>query len=113
MQTFTEKALNIIKQIPAGKIMTYGQVAAAAGSPRAARQVTRILHSMSNKHHLPWHRIVNRQGEIALNDEEARFFQRKSLQEEGVEVDFNDRIDLARFRFDPLQKTVDGSQCDH
>ncbi|ANU15490.1 MGMT family protein [Planococcus halocryophilus] len=106
MQTFTEKALNIIKQIPAGKIMTYGQVAAIAGSPRAARQVTRILHSMSDKHNLPWHRIVNKQGQIALNDEEGRFSQRKLLQKEGVEVDSNDQVDLVRFRFDPLEKTV-------
>lgn len=113
MQTFTEKALNIIKQIPAGKIMTYGQVAATAGSPRAARQVTRILHSMSDKHNLPWHRIVNKQGQIAISDEEARFFQRKSLQEEGVDVDSNNQIDLERFRFEPLEKIVDESQCDH
>ncbi|ANU24801.1 MGMT family protein [Planococcus donghaensis] len=109
MQTFTEKALTIIKQIPAGKIMTYGQVAAIAGSPRAARQVTRILHSMSDKHSLPWHRIVNKQGQIALHDEEARFFQRKSLQEEGVEVDSNDRIDLAQYRFDPLMMMMDNT----
>ena len=102
MHTFTEKALNVIKQIPPGKIMTYGQVAAVAGSPRAARQVTRILHSMSAKHNLPWHRIVNAQGRIMLRDEESRFFQRKSLQEEGVEVGKDDCIDLSRYRFDPL-----------
>ncbi|ANU10288.1 hypothetical protein A1A1_07377 [Planococcus antarcticus DSM 14505] len=102
MQTFTEKALNVIKQIPAGKIMTYGQIAATAGSPRAARQVTRILHSMSAKHELPWHRIVNAQGQIVLRDEESRLFQRISLQSEGVEVDGNDQIDLNRFRFDPV-----------
>ena len=102
MYTFTEKALTIIKQIPPGKIMTYGQVAAVAGSPRAARQVTRILHSMSAKHSLPWHRIVNAQGRIVLRDEEARFFQRKSLQAEGVEVDKDDCIDLSHYRFDPF-----------
>lgn len=102
MHTFTEKAVTIIKQIPPGKIMTYGQVAATAGSPRAARQVTRILHSMSAKHNLPWHRIVNAEGRIMLRDEEARFFQRKSLQAEGVEVDKDDRIDLSRYQFDPF-----------
>lgn len=104
MQTFTERALKIIKQIPPGKIMTYGQVAAAAGSPRAARQVTRILHSMSAKYNLPWHRIVNVQGRIALLDEESRSFQRESLQAEGVEVNQNDQVDLTRFRFDPLEE---------
>ena len=104
MQNFTEKAITIMKRIPPGKVMTYGQVAATAGSPRAARQVTRILHSMSAKYDLPWHRIINVRGQIVLKDEESRFFQRKSLQEEGVEVDKDDRIDLSRFRFDPLDK---------
>lgn len=101
MHTFTEKALTVIKKIPPGKIMTYGQVAAMAGSPRAARQVTRILHSMSNKYNLPWHRIVNINGQIVVRDEESRFTQRRLLLDEGVEVNENDRIDLARFRFDP------------
>ena len=104
MQTFTEKALAVIRQIPPGKIMTYGQVATMAGSPRAARQVTRILHSMSNKYNLPWHRIVNIHGQIAVRDDESRFFQRKLLLDEGVEVDQNDQIDLARFRFDPNEE---------
>lgn len=44
--TFTERAVAIIKQIPEGKVMTYGQIAELAGSPRGARQVVRILHSM-------------------------------------------------------------------
>lgn len=105
MQTFTEKAVNVIKQIPPGKVMTYGQVAATAGSPRAARQVTRILHSMSGKYNLPWHRIVNKQGQIALKDKEARSYQRESLKEEGVELDLDDRIDLTRFRYDLDEKT--------
>ncbi|QHK04677.1 DNA base-flipping protein [Bacillus velezensis] len=51
--TFTERAVAIIKQIPEGKVMTYGQIADLAGSPRGARQVVRILHSMSKKHRLP------------------------------------------------------------
>ncbi|TWT07238.1 MGMT family protein [Planococcus sp. CPCC 101016] len=104
MHTFTEKALTVIREIPPGKIMTYGQVAAMAGSPRAARQVTRILHSMSSKYNLPWHRIVNIHGQIAVMDEESRFSQRKLLLDEGVEVDQNDRIDLTRFRYDPKEE---------
>lgn len=108
MQTFTEKALKIIQQIPPGKIMTYGQVAATAGSPRAARQVTRILHSMSAKYGLPWHRVVNVQGQIALVDEESRSYQRRLLQAEGVEVDQDDRIDLSRFRFDSPEEENGG-----
>ena len=101
MQTFTTNVLTIIKQIPPGKIMTYGQVAAAAGSPKAARQVTRILHSMSAKYNLPWHRIVNIHGQLALKDQAARDFQKQTLQEEGVEIEQGDRINLTRFRYHP------------
>ncbi|MGB8461220.1 MAG: MGMT family protein, partial [Priestia megaterium] len=48
--SFTERAVALIKQIPSGKVMTYGQIAHLAGSPRGARQVVRVLHSMSKKH---------------------------------------------------------------
>lgn len=101
MQPFTEKAISIIKAIPPGKVMTYGQVAAYAGSPRGGRQVARLLHSMSSKYDLPWHRVVNAQGQIVLQDPEARFAQQTFLQQEGVEVAVNGRIDLSRFSFHP------------
>jgi methylated-DNA-protein-cysteine methyltransferase related protein len=94
MQPFTEKVISIIRNVPSGKVMTYGQVARQAGSPRGARQVARILHSMSAKHNLPWHRIVNAEGKIVLTDEEGRFTQRALLVEEGVEVSPNGQVDL-------------------
>lgn len=64
MQPFTARVLQIILLIPEGKVMTYGQIAAEAGSPRGARQVVRILHTLSQKHRLPWHRVVNRLGRL-------------------------------------------------
>jgi methylated-DNA-protein-cysteine methyltransferase related protein len=70
MGTFTERAVEIIKNIPEGKVMTYGQIAKLAGSSRGARQVVRILHSMSRKFNLPWHRVINSKGEIGFKDEE-------------------------------------------
>lgn len=100
MQPFTERAIKIIAHIPRGKVMTYGQIAALAGSPRGARQVARLLHSMSRKHALPWHRVVNAQGKIAVQDEETRFAQLHFLQEEGVEVDLNGVIDLKCYQYE-------------
>ena len=47
--TFHEKVIDIIKKIPRGKVASYGQIAAYAGNPRAARQVVRTLHSSSRK----------------------------------------------------------------
>ncbi|WP_435924296.1 MGMT family protein [Paenibacillus sp. DYY-L-2] len=101
MQPFTAKVIEVISAIPEGKVMTYGQVAGAAGSPRAARQVVRILHSMSQKYRLPWHRVINAQGEIAVRDDEAFFVQKLALEAEGVTVSENGRINLAEFRYEP------------
>ena len=46
--------------------MTYGQIATLAGSPRGARQVVRVLHTLSEKYKLPWHRVINSKGEISI-----------------------------------------------
>lgn len=81
--------------------MTYGQIAREAGSPRAARQVVRVLHSMSRKHHLPWHRVINSKGQIGLQDEESYQDQLLSLESEGIEVGLNGVIDLERYRYHP------------
>lgn len=106
MTPFTEKVISIISSIPEGKVMTYGQIASAAGSPRAARQVVRILHAMSQKYKLPWHRVVNAQGKIALQDEEARFKQILFLSSEGVEVDEDGYIQLALYQHHPHESAL-------
>ena len=101
MKPFTERAVKIIRDIPPGKVMTYGQIAGLAGSPRAARQIVRILHSMSKKYHLPWHRVINSKGEIGIKDEESHYFQRKSLQSEGIAVTKENKVDLERYQYRP------------
>lgn len=85
MTDFTNKVIRIIQTIPNGKVMTYGQIARAAGSPRAARQVVRILHSMSDKYGLPWHRVINSKGEIGFHDEELFCTQKQLLESEGIQ----------------------------
>ncbi|MBM7663477.1 methylated-DNA-protein-cysteine methyltransferase-like protein [Bacillus mesophilus] len=99
MTPFTKGVLEIILQIPSGKVMTYGQVASLAGSPRAARQVVRILHSMSEKHCLPWHRVMNKEGYITINDEALYSEQVLLLENEGVRVSSNGHIDLAKYNW--------------
>ncbi|MEX1030449.1 MAG: MGMT family protein [Paenibacillaceae bacterium] len=101
MTPFTQRVVEIIKAIPAGYVMTYGQIAAEAGSPRGARQVVRILHSMGEKYDLPWHRVVNARGEIAIQQEEGRYMQKLYLENEGVVFDSNGLIDLERSRYIP------------
>jgi methylated-DNA-protein-cysteine methyltransferase-like protein len=102
MKPYTEYVIKIIKSIPEGYVMTYGQIAELAGSARGARQVVRILHSLSKAHELPWHRVVNTKGEVAIRDDESRFQQMLYLREEGVEVDDEGRIELDIYRFVPI-----------
>ncbi|WP_046176061.1 MGMT family protein [Domibacillus indicus] len=92
MTPFTEEVIRILKDIPPGVVVTYGQVARLAGSPRSARQVVRILHSMSEKHGLPWHRVVNARGEINVPDEASRTKQRRLLEAEGVSFTEDGRV---------------------
>jgi methylated-DNA-protein-cysteine methyltransferase-like protein len=101
MKPFTQHVIKIIKSIPEGYVMTYGQIAELAGTARGARQVVRILHSLSKTYGLPWHRVVNAKGEIAIKHDESRFLQMLYLQNEGVEVDDNGLIDLDIYRFVP------------
>ncbi|MCP4717993.1 MAG: MGMT family protein [Desulfobacteraceae bacterium] len=81
---FTQNVLQVIKSIPEGKVLSYGRVAALAGNSRGARQVSRILHSMSGKHDLPWHRVVNSMGKISLPRGRGYELQRALLESEGV-----------------------------
>ncbi len=91
---FTQRALNIIRNIPEGKVLTYGRAAALAGKPRGARQISRFLHSMSKKHDLPWHRIVNSKGKISLKQSHGYELQKALLESEGIEFSKSDTIDL-------------------
>ena len=101
LESFTERVINIIQQIPTGKVMTYGQIGQLAGSPRGARQVVRILHSSSKKHDLPWHRVINAKGEIGIKAEGAAEHQKAMLESEGVTFTKRDTIDLEAFRHHP------------
>ncbi len=81
--------------------MTYGQIAKLAGSPRGARQVVRILHAMSRKYKLPWHRVINAKGEIGLKDDEAFSVQKLLLESEGVIFNLDGKVDLINYLYQP------------
>lgn len=100
LNTLTETIINIISQVPEGKVATYGQIAQLAGSPRSARQVSRVLHSCSQKYQLPWHRIINSQGKISIpRDQPNHQEQINRLLKEGVVLGLNDAIDLSQYQW--------------
>ena len=89
---FREEVIKIVSLIPEGRLMTYGQVAALAGSPRSARIVGGIAHYSSQD--LPWHRVVNKKGYLASGYPGGRASQQKDLEGEGVKInDFRANIE--------------------
>ena len=102
--TFTEKAIKIIKRIPRGTVATYGQIAALAGNPLGARQVVRVLHSSSDKHNLPWQRVINSQGKIALPRGKGYETQKRLLLREGVKFSRSGVIDLDKYQWSPRKR---------
>lgn len=83
---FTQKVISLIRQIPYGKVASYGQIAKLAGQPNASRGVVWILHSTSKKEKLPWHRVINSRGQISFPIGSGDFkIQKKLLLAEGAE----------------------------
>lgn len=90
------RIIEIIKAIPKGKVMSYGQVATAAGVPHGARSVVRILHACSAKYDLPWWRVVKASGEIALLKASGAEEQQTRLESEGVIFSSYLKVDIRR-----------------
>jgi methylated-DNA-protein-cysteine methyltransferase related protein len=82
-------------------VASYGQVAGVAGSPLAARQVVRVLHALSTVERLPWHRVINGAGSIALLRGAGFEEQRDMLRAEGVRVQDNGKVDMKKHRWAP------------
>ncbi len=98
------RIIDIIKNIPKGKIMTYGQIAKLAGNPRAARAVSWVLHSSSKKYNLPWHRVINSKGKISIKSKYGYERQKQLLKKEGVEFDENEKVDLEKYQYYGVKK---------
>lgn len=92
--TYSGRIISAIRRIPRGKVATYGQIAALAGNPRAARTVAWLLHSSSGTAGLPWHRVVNAQGRISLKPGRGYEEQRAMLEAEGVRFSGEGAVDL-------------------
>lgn len=85
-QGFTAEVIRIVSGIPYGTVLTYGEVAELAGSPRASRQVVRVLTTQSKNHQLPWHRVVGKGSEIRLPVTSGGALQQSLLEAEGWEI---------------------------
>lgn len=89
----------VVRGIPRGHVLTYGEVARLAGMSRAARMVSQAMRRAPRSQKLPWHRVINAQGKISIpQDSPYHQRQKELLESEGV-VFLNGKIDLNRFGY--------------
>lgn len=108
---YRERVFEIVRRIPAGHVMTYGQLAEILGEGYTARTVGFVMHAADES--VPWHRVINAQGAcstgrvlLPLNK------QQRMLEAEGVEFDARDRCDLGRYRWTPEEARADDDSND-
>jgi methylated-DNA-protein-cysteine methyltransferase-like protein len=90
--SFRERVEALVGQIPLRRVMTYGQLATLCGNPRAARIVGGIAHFGDPA--LPWQRVVNKQGGLALGYPGGRRGHKAALEAEGMTVSEDYRVDV-------------------
>lgn len=96
--TVFERIYEVVKNIPKGKVATYGQVAMLAGNPRWARVVGYALHNNPDQSTIPCHRVVNREGRVATGFAfGGGATQRELLEKEGIVFESDGHIDLDKF----------------
>lgn len=94
---FAEDVLNIVGQIPCGKVTTYGHIATLAGWPSHSRMVGRTLRYTPGAELLPCHRVVNKEGRTAPGWGR----QRTLLEDEGVRFKPNGHVDMSKYIWEP------------
>jgi methylated-DNA-protein-cysteine methyltransferase-like protein len=94
-----ERIFAVVRIVPKGRVTTYGTVARLAGFPGQARLVGYALSALQTGTAVPWHRVINAQGKLSLEQKGSAsgITQRLRLEREGVRVDAAGRVDLATF----------------
>ena len=99
-----DRIYEVVKQIPYGRVATYGQIAALAGNARWSRVVGYALHVNPDPDHIPCYRVVNREGKpssaFAFGGENRQI---ALLEEEGVEFNENGCVDMERFQWKKIR----------
>jgi methylated-DNA-protein-cysteine methyltransferase-like protein len=98
---YRERVFEIVRRIPAGRVMTYGQLAEILGEGYTPRTVGFVMHA-ADEETTPWQRVINSQGacstgRVILPPDK----QQKMLEAEGVEFDARGRCNLSRYRWTP------------
>lgn len=98
--SFHQRVYAVVRTVPPGAITTYGDVAAALGNPRLARQVGWALSALPNDTEVPWQRVINSKGTISFRGQFGRAEEQRSrLLDEGVSFASDGSCDLANLRW--------------
>ncbi len=101
MSRFFEQVHRLVSLIPAGRVASYGQIAALLGEPRAARTVGWALHALPDETTVPWQRVINVQGRITNSSHSgAAEIQRVLLEQEGIRFSTDGRVDMTVYRWE-------------
>ena len=99
-ENFYEAVYRVVRKIPKGRVMTYGQIATILGTPRAARAVGYAMRACPAQ--IPWPRVINAKGEISARSQVERpIIQKMLLESEGVHFDSSEACNLKRLRWEP------------
>jgi methylated-DNA-protein-cysteine methyltransferase related protein len=100
---FDQRVWAAVSCIPRARLATYGQIAELIGAYGCARQVGWALRRLPLPSPVPWHRVVNAKGRISLSPgrEGSDWIQRELLLAEGIPVDVQGALPLARYRWQP------------
>src|SRR5258708_13351002 len=102
---YRERVYKIVRRIPKGRVMTYGQIAYMLGEGYTPRTVGFVMHG-ADESNTPWHRVINSQGKVSTTlivlpaDKQQRMLER-----EGVRFDDSGRCDLEKVLWKPQPRT--------
>ncbi len=103
---FQQRVIDIVRAIPRGRVLTYGQVALLIGTPRAARQVGRALYQLDPGSRVPWQRVINRFGGLSTYKVGSGVRQRQRLQAEGIKFKRDGTLDLKKYQWRPTARAI-------
>jgi methylated-DNA-protein-cysteine methyltransferase-like protein len=106
---YRERVFRIVRRIPRGRVMTFGQIAYMLGEGYTPRTVGFVMHGADDR--TPWHRVINSQGRcstmrIALPSDK----QQRMLETEGVKFDESGRCDLEKLLWKPRRPPAKGAK---
>jgi len=101
---FKNRVYELVAQIPAGRVMTYGQIAALCGAAWAAWEVGQIAHT--GPPDLPWQRVVNKKGGLAKGYPGGKDGHKRDLETEGLRVSKDYTVEVDKLLWNPNQTNL-------